>query len=36
MQENTDIIKIKRTFVPKGMFSENSYVFILIYQTSSF
>ena len=36
LQKNADIVKTTRVFVLKGIFSETSYVFVLIYQISRF
>ena len=36
LQKYTDISKIKRTLVLKGIFSKTSYVFVITYQITSF
>ena len=35
-QKDADITKIKYVLVPKGIFSDNIYVFVVKYQISSF
>ena len=36
LQKNAGISKIKKALVPKGTFSETTYVYVLTHQISSF